>query len=63
MQHAGSEPLSLGFPKFTVSFSFIRDLRGREGLGDTWQCIFFLGGMMSGQLFWMYMLGRGSIGK
>lgn len=28
---SGSKPLTAGFPKFTFSFSFIRDLWGWEG--------------------------------
>ena len=50
----------MGFPKFTFSFSFIRDLWGLGGgQGDTWQHIFCW--KMSGKLFFTYILGKEKI--
>lgn len=49
----------MGFPKFTFSFSFIRDYGGQwGGKGDTWQCIFCWN--KSGKLL-NYILGKEKI--
>lgn len=50
--------LSAGFPKFTFSFSFIRDLEGRGGAGDTWQYLSCWN--VSGKLFFN-VLGKEKI--
>lgn len=54
MHTSGREPLHTGFPKFTFSVSFIRDLRGWEGQGDAGPHIFCEN--MFGKLFFSCVL-------